>query len=228
MVKSASTDQPLIAKGERLRITEIYASIQGESTHVGKPCVFVRLTGCNLRCTWCDSEYTFTGGEHMHIDEVVKKATSFGIRTIEVTGGEPLVQRNAIPLMQRLVDEGYEVLLETSGSLAIAGVPDAVHIIMDLKCPDSGEVEANRLENIAALQSNDEVKFVIASRGDYEWARRMTRDHAIAERCCVLFSPVWGSIEPRDLVEWVLADGLDVRVQLQLHKVIWPADTTGV
>lgn len=228
MVKSASTDHPRILKEERIRITEIYASVQGESTHVGKPCVFVRLTGCNLRCTWCDSEYTFTGGEHMSIDSVVAKAASFGIKTVEVTGGEPLVQRNAVPLMQRLVDEGFEVLLETSGSLPIQSVPDAVHVIMDIKCPDSGESGKNLWSNIEALQSNDEVKFVIASRKDFEWSAAVCRQWELARRCCVLFSPAWGAIEPKDLVEWVLSDGLPVRVQLQMHKVIWSADSTGV
>jgi 7-carboxy-7-deazaguanine synthase len=228
MVKSEPSPKSTIPKERRLRITEIYASIQGESTHVGKPCVFVRLTGCNLRCTWCDSEFTFTGGTHMDIDDVVAKAHEFGVHTVEVTGGEPLAQKNAIPLMEALLARGHEVLLETSGSLPIAPVPDAVHVIMDLKAPDSGEEAANLWENIDALAPNDEVKFVLASRRDYDWAAEVVGRYDLSARCCVLFSPVWGSIEPQDLVAWVLQDGLDVRVQLQLHKVIWPADAQGV
>jgi 7-carboxy-7-deazaguanine synthase len=164
----------------------------------------------------------------MDIDEVVAKANSFGIHTVEVTGGEPLAQRNAIVLMERLLALGHEVLLETSGSLSIDPVPDGVHIIMDLKPPDSGEERANLWKNVERLRAKDEVKFVLASRGDYEWSSDIVRKYQLSERCCVLFSPVWGVIEPRDLVQWVLDDGLDVRVQLQLHKVIWPADTQGV
>lgn len=228
MVKSEPSTNSAIPKDRRLRITEIYSSIQGESTHVGKRCVFVRLTGCNLRCRWCDSEYTFTGGDHMDIDEVVSKAHEFGIHTVEVTGGEPLVQKNAIPLMEALLALGHEVLLETSGSLPIAPVPDDVHVIMDLKPPDSGEEGANLWENIEELASNDEVKFVLASRRDYDWAVDVVRRYKLPARCCVLFSPVWGSIEASDLVAWVLEDQLDVRVQLQMHKVIWPAETQGV
>src|SRR5690606_34805389 len=168
----------------------VYASVQGESTHVGKPCVFVRLTGCNLRCTWCDSPFTFTGGTHRAIEEVVAEAHAFGIHTVEVTGGEPLAQANAIQLMQALLDAGHEVLLETSGSISIAEVPDRVHVILDLKPPDSGEVEKNLWSNVPLLRAKDEVKFVLASRGDYEWARAVVREHALADRCTVLFSPV--------------------------------------
>ncbi len=212
----------------RLRITEIYASVQGESTHAGKPCVFVRLTGCNLRCAWCDSTYTFKGGTWKAIDEVVDQARGFGVHTIEITGGEPLLQPAVIPLMQRLLDLGHEVLLETSGSLSIASVPDGVHIILDLKAPDSGEVEANHWENIPLLRRKDEVKFVLASRRDYEWARQVIAEHDLGARCTVLLSPAWGMIEPRDLVTWMLEDALPARLNLQLHKVVWSPDAVGV
>jgi len=164
----------------------------------------------------------------MDIDDVVAKAHSFGIPMVEITGGEPLAQRNALVLMERLLALGHQVLLETSGSLAIDAVPEGVHIIMDLTAPDSGEEGANRWENVERLRPTDEVKFVLASRGDYEWAMRIVSEYQLSERCCVLFSPAWGAIEARDLVQWVLDDRLDVRVQLQLHKVIWPADTQGV
>ncbi len=217
-----------IPRDRRVRITEVYASVQGESTHVGKPCVFVRLTGCPLRCVWCDSEFTFTGGQVRDVDEVVAEAHALGIHTVEVTGGEPLVQPTAVPLMQKLLDLGHEVLLETSGALTIEAVPDGVHIIMDLKCPDSGEVARNHWPNLELLRPKDEVKFVIASRADYEWARDITREHAIDARCPVLFSPAWGAVEPAKMVDWILEDGLNVRFQLQLHKVVWPSDARGV
>lgn len=213
---------------QSVRITEIYASVQGESTHVGKPCVFVRLTGCNLRCTWCDSEYTFTGGQWRTIDEIVAEAHGMGIHTVEITGGEPLVQKGAITIMERLLALGHEVLLETSGSRSIEPVPDDVHIIMDLKCPDSGEEAANLWENIEHLQSNDEVKFVLASRKDYEWARSVVKTHALDAKCVCLFSPAWGLLEAKTLVDWIMEDGLNVRFQLQIHKVVWPAEQTGV
>jgi 7-carboxy-7-deazaguanine synthase len=213
---------------ERLRISEIYTSIQGESTHVGKPCVFVRLTGCNLRCSWCDSAFTFTGGEWRSLDDVVAEAHAQGVHTIEITGGEPLLQKTAIPLMERLLALGHEVLLETSGSLPIGPVPADVRVILDLKPPDSGEVEKNLWENLADLRPHHEVKFVLASRGDYEWARDVVRDRKIADKCVILFSPAWGLLAPRDLVEWILADRLPVRFQLQVHKVIWDPVARGV
>ncbi len=181
------SDRAAIPRDRRVRITEVYASVQGESTHVGKPCVFVRLTGCPLRCVWCDSEFTFTGGQVQDVDDVVAQAHALGIHTVEVTGGEPLVQPTAITLMQKLLDLGHEVLLETSGALTIEAVPDGVHIIMDLKCPDSGEEARNHWPNLELLQAKDEVKFVIASRGDYEWARDTVRNHGIDARCPVLF-----------------------------------------
>lgn len=217
-----------VDRASQVRITEVYVSVQGESTHVGKPCGFVRLTGCNLRCTWCDSTFTFTGGTWRSVDDVVAEAHALGVRTIEVTGGEPLVQKAAIPLMAKLLALGHEVLLETSGSRPIDDVPDGVHVILDLKPPDSGEAASNLWSNLDLLDAGDEVKVVIASRGDYEWAREQVVTRRIAERCPVLFSPVWGAVEPKDLVAWILEDHLDVRFQLQLHKVVWPKDERGV
>jgi 7-carboxy-7-deazaguanine synthase len=212
----------------RLRVTEIYPSIQGESTHAGKPCVFVRLTGCNLRCTWCDSTFTFTGGEWRELDRVVAEAHALGIHTVEITGGEPLLQPAAIPLMAELLALGHEVLLETSGSLSIAAVPEAVHVILDLKPPDSGEVERNLWENLDLLKPHHEVKFVIASRRDYEWSREVVRTHALADRCTVLFSPAWGKVRLADVASWILEDRLPVRFQVQLHKVVWDPEARGV
>lgn len=213
----------------RVRIIEVYTSVQGESTWVGVPCAFVRLAGCNLRCTWCDSTFTFTGGEWREIDTIVEEVVATGIPLVEVTGGEPLVQKGANPLMQKLLDRGLTVLLETSGSRDIGGVPDGVHVILDFKPPDSGEARANRWSNVAHLRKKDEVKFVVASRGDYEWSRDRVREHALHERAgAVLFSPVFGAVDPKDLIAWILADRLPVRFQLQMHKVVWPPDERGV
>lgn len=217
-----------IPLAERLRVIEVYPSIQGESTYAGLPCVFVRLAGCNLRCTWCDSVFTFTGGEHRSIDDVVDDACSHGISLVEVTGGEPLVHKQAIPLMERLIARGCTVLLETSGSRSIADVPDAVRVILDLKPPDSGEERQNLWSNLELLDPHDEVKFVLASRRDYEWSRDVVRAHGLDARCPVLFSTVHGAVEPADLAAWMVADRLPVRLQLQLHKVLWPPDARGV
>jgi len=217
-----------IPKERRLRVTEVYASVQGESTHVGKPCVFVRLTGCNLRCSWCDSTFTFTGGEHRDWEDVAQQAHAFGIHTVEVTGGEPLVQANAIPLLRRLQELGHEVMLETSGSRDISMVPEGVVVILDLKPPDSGEERANLWSNLTYLKPYHEVKFVIASRRDYEWSREVVRRYGLERVCRVLFSPVWGAVQPPDLVTWILEDRLSVRFQLQMHKVVWPPDARGV
>lgn len=211
-----------------VRISEVYASVQGESTHAGKPTVFVRLTGCNLRCVWCDSEYTFSGGQWRSVDEVVAEVHALGIHTIEITGGEPLAQRGAVPLMQRFLDLGHEVMLETSGSLSIEGLPNDVIAIVDFKAPDSGEVDANMWENVAWLKPHHEVKLVLASRRDYEWARQVIETHDLASRCVVLLSPVWGSLKPADLVRWMLDDAVPARFSLQIHKVIWSPDATGV
>jgi 7-carboxy-7-deazaguanine synthase len=225
-----------------MQITEIYASIQGESTFAGLPCIFVRLTGCNLRCTWCDSEYTFTGGRRMSLDEVEAEVRRLApVTLVEITGGEPMLQeREVVPLMQRLLEANYAVLLETSGERPLAGVPKDVHKIVDVKCPHSGEADTFRIENLDALTSMDEVKFVLADRIDYCFARNYTRQHQLTERVgAVIFSPAFRQdatgrdaanmvMDPRELVEWVLADGLNVRVGLQLHKFIWEPQTKGV
>jgi 7-carboxy-7-deazaguanine synthase len=212
----------------RLKLIELYASVQGESTHVGRPCTFVRLAGCHLRCTWCDSTYTFKGGDWWTQDEILDRVLELGPKLVQITGGEPLLQKNSIPLMQALLDRGCEVLLETSGASDISKVPDGVCIIMDLKPPDSGEESRNIWDNIHHLDDADEIKFVIASRGDYEWSRNVVRGRGLEGRFTVLFSPAWDQVDPKDLVDWIMADGLDVRFQLQIHKVIWPAAERGV
>lgn len=210
-----------------LRITEIFFSIQGESTHIGRPCVFVRLTGCNLRCTWCDSEYTFTGGERMSLDDVVAQVKSYGCNLVEVTGGEPLAQRESFELIRRLCNEGFEVLIETSGSIDTAPVDPRAKLILDVKCPASGEVEKNLWSNLDRLRPHDELKFVIADRADYEWARQVVAARDLG-RWTVLFSPVWGQLDLKDLAEWMLADRVPARLQTQLHKHVWGADVHGV
>ena len=219
---------PNIPIDDRLRISEVYVSVQGESTWAGLPCVFVRLTGCNLRCSWCDSEFTFTGGEHRSVDEVLAEVKDLGIPLVEVTGGEPLAQRQCIPLMQGLLDAGHTVLLETSGSISTEHVPEGVHVIMDLKPPGSGEVESNDWDNLGRLRVGDEVKFVLASREDYEWSRDIVARHRLTERFPVLFSTAFGQLDPASVSDWVCADKLEVRLQLQMHKYIWPPDARGV
>ena len=205
-----------------LTVNEIYHSIQGESTWAGRPCVFVRLTFCNLRCNYCDTEYAFYEGKKMALTEIVNRVESFGCKLVEITGGEPLLQKNVLPLMSMLCDAGYTVLLETSGVHDIAPVDGRVHRIMDLKTPGSGEVEKNLWSNIDHLMSRDEVKFVIGSREDYEWSRDKVQRFDLLARChAVLFSPIFGRIDPREIVEWILADKLNVRFQLQMHKFIW-------
>jgi 7-carboxy-7-deazaguanine synthase len=210
-----------------LRITEIFHSIQGESTHAGRPCAFVRLTGCNLRCRWCDSEYTFTGGERMSIDDVVAQVRSYKCKLVEITGGEPLAQAESLDLIKRFCDDGFEVLIETSGSIDIAPVDRRATMILDIKCPGSGEVEKNRWENLQHLKPRDEIKFVIADRADYDWARRVIEERNL-NRWTVLFSPVWGEMNLQSLAEWMLADGVPARLQTQLHKHIWGAEARGV
>lgn len=210
-----------------LRITEIFHSIQGESTHSGRPCVFVRLTGCNLRCRWCDSEYTFTGGEKMSLDDVLGRVRSYGCRLVEITGGEPLAQSESLALIERLCDDGLEVLIETSGSIDIAPVDRRAKIILDVKCPGSGEAEKNRWSNLDELRPDDEVKFVIADRADYDWSRRIIEEKKIDPQR-IVFSPVWGELDLKPLAEWILADRIHVRLQTQLHKHIWGADVHGV
>ena len=204
-----------------LRLTEVFYSLQGEAARVGLPTVFVRLTGCPLRCTWCDTTYSFTGGEPATIASVLAEVAKYPAQQVCVTGGEPLAQKECLPLLSALCDAGYDVSLETSGALDIAGVDPRVARIMDLKAPASGEVERNRWENLAHLTAHDEIKIIIAARADYEWARQMIRQHDLPRRCPVLLSPAQGLVEPRDLAEWILADGLEVRFQMQLHKLLW-------
>lgn len=204
-----------------LRLTEIFYSLQGEASRVGLPTVFVRLTGCPLRCTWCDTTYSFTGGEPASIAAVLAEVAKYPARQVCVTGGEPLAQKECPALLTALCDAGYEVSLETSGALDVSTVDPRVSRIMDLKAPDSGECARNRWENLPFLHARDEIKIVIASRQDYEWAREQIRSHALTQRCPVLLSPAQGQIQPAELAEWILADGLPVRFQLQLHKLLW-------
>jgi 7-carboxy-7-deazaguanine synthase len=212
-----------------LTINEIYASIQGESTYAGRPCVFVRLTACDLRCSWCDTPYAFTEGRKMALDEVMAEVDRLGCDLVEMTGGEPLLQKEAIPLMQRLLASGRTVLLETGGHISLAAVPRAVVKIVDVKCPASGESGRHHWPNMDLLAPHDEVKFVIADRADYEYARDVTTRLALAERCAaVLYSPAHGLLDPKTLSAWILEDHLPVRLQLQLHKYIWGADVKGV
>ncbi len=205
----------------RLRITEIFFSLQGESATVGYPTVFVRLTGCPLRCQYCDTEYAFKGGEWMALPGILEKVASYDTRYVTVTGGEPLAQPDCIPLLQQLCDAGYQVSLETSGALDMSAVDPRVIKVMDLKTPGSGEVERNHYENIPALQPHDEVKFVICNRGDYDWSVDMLRQYDLAKRCAVLFSPSKGELEATELANWILQDQLPVRMQIQLHKYLW-------
>lgn len=212
---------PASTRSTRLRVSEIFASIQGESTRIGLPTVFVRLTGCPLRCTWCDTEYAFTGGIHQELDEIIRNVRSHGLPTVCVTGGEPLAQRACLDLLQRLCDEGFSVSLETSGALDISAVDPRVSRIMDLKAPGSGEESKNLWSNIAHLRAHDEVKIVLASEADYRWAVAQVQQHRLADRCTVLFSPVHGDLGPATLAEWIVRDQLPVRFQLQLHKILW-------
>ena len=205
----------------RLKLTEIFFSLQGESTRVGLPTVFIRLTGCPLRCVWCDTTYSFTGGEWWNLDAVMEEVARHGTRYVCVTGGEPLAQKACLPLLTALCDTGYSVSLETSGALDVSGVDPRVSKIMDLKAPGSGELEKNRWENLAHITAADEIKLVLADEADYEWARKVLAEHRLTDRCGVLFSPVQGQLSPDRLAEWVLRDHLPVRMQVQLHKVIW-------
>ena len=213
----------------KLTINEIYLSVQGESTWAGLPCVFVRLTGCDLRCTYCDTEYAFFEGKKRPLQEIFDEVLAFDCSQVEITGGEPLLQRNVLPLMAALCDAGKTVLIETSGAHDISKVDPRVHRIMDLKTPSSGECARNLFSNIVHLNQNDEVKFVLGSREDYEWTREQIRAHALDTRVrAVLLSPIFGKIEPRDIVEWMLADKVPARFQLQMHKFIWEPRARGV
>ena len=212
----------------RLRITEIFHSLQGEARTVGYPTGFIRLTGCPLRCVWCDTEYAFSGGKLMSLDSIVNRVSDLGCSHVCVTGGEPLAQPECGPLLVRLCDEGYEVSLETSGALPIADIDQRVSRVMDLKAPDSGESNRNLYENIQYLTPNDQVKFVLSTRDDYEWARFKLDEYGLLNQVSdVLFSPTYGTLSPRQLAEWIIADRLGVRLQIQLHKLLWGDDAPG-
>jgi 7-carboxy-7-deazaguanine synthase len=211
-----------------LKINEIYHSIQGESSFTGLPCIFIRLTYCNLRCSYCDSEYTFYEGADMSIDEILNKIKNYSCKLVEVTGGEPLVQKGCIDLLQKLVDLDYKVLLETSGSLTIKDVPKEVINIIDFKCPSSNMKKKNLWENINYLKLDDEVKFVIGNREDYDWAKNKIKKYNLTNTCKVLMSPTYKEIESKMITEWILKDNLNIRFQVQLHKEIWPEEERGV
>ena len=213
-----------------LRVTEIFRSIQGESTHAGRPCAFVRLTGCPMRCTWCDSEYTFTGGERVSIEDVMRQVRAFGCQLVEVTGGEPLAQAEAFELIRRLCEEDYEVLIETGGYVPTEGVDERAKIVLDVKCPASGESERNHWPNLERLRADrDEVKFVVAGRDDWEFARGVIERYELERRAlAVLVSPVWGETDLKELADLIASSGLNVRMQLQLHKYVWGPEARGV
>ncbi|MEO8459957.1 MAG: 7-carboxy-7-deazaguanine synthase QueE [Dokdonella sp.] len=205
----------------RLRISELFVSIQGEADFIGWPTVFIRLTGCPLRCVWCDTEYAFHGGQWREIEDIVAEVAGHEVSHVCVTGGEPLAQKRCLDLLERLCDEGHEVSLETSGALDISAVDPRVHRVVDLKAPGSGEVERNLWSNLAELKQADQIKIVLSDRHDYEWAVAALREHRLDARCQVFFSPVHGALAPRELAEWIIADRLPVRFQMQLHKILW-------
>jgi 7-carboxy-7-deazaguanine synthase len=211
-----------------LKINEIYSSIQGESSYTGLPCIFIRLTGCNLRCTWCDTAYAFHKGHDLTVEETMKKVEIFSLPLVEITGGEPLIQEDVYPLMDKLLEKGYRVMLETGGALPIDKVPEKVIKILDIKCPGSGEDKKNHLENLKFLAPHDEVKFVLLNRADYEWSRDLLKKHDLSTSIQVLFSPVFDKLDLKDLSGWILEDRLPVRLQTQLHKVIWDKNAIGV
>ena len=219
---------PYNSESKMLKVNEIYLSVQGESSYTGLPCVFIRLTGCNLRCIWCDTAYAFYEGKSMSIDEIVGKVKNFGVKLIEITGGEPLMQENVYPLMNGLIEKGFQVLLETGGSLSLEKVPRDIIKIMDIKCPGSGEHKNNNLDNLKFLETKDEVKFVILNRHDYEWSRDLIHKYKIHEIAHILISPVYDKLELKEIVKWILEDKLPVRLQTQLHKAIWDENTIGV
>ena len=233
-IERSTSDQQAILnemseREKTLTINEIYHSIQGESTWAGSPCVFVRLTFCDLRCNYCDTDYAFYEGNKRNLGEILDTIATYRCPLVEITGGEPLLQKNVLPLMSMLCDSGYTVLLETSGAHDISKVDPRVHRIMDLKTPGSGEVDKNLWSNIDHLKGGDEVKFVMGSREDYEWSRDKVQSYKLPSRCgVVLFSPIFGRIDPRQIVEWILADKLNVRFQLQMHKFIWKPTQRGV
>src|SRR5664279_194805 len=205
----------------KLRVYEIFHSLQGESSRVGLPTVFVRLTGCPMRCVYCDTAYAFTGGENMELDQIMARVSEHGTRYVTVTGGEPLAQKECLVLLKKLCDAGYEVSLETGGAIDTSGVDKRVAVILDVKTPGSGEVEKNLWDNLQHLKPKEEVKFVLCNRSDYDWAKQIMAERAIGSRCSVLFSPVYNQVNPTELAEWILHDRLPVRMQIQLHKVLW-------
>ncbi|MCP4662441.1 MAG: radical SAM protein [bacterium] len=220
--------KPTPGSYERLKVHEIFYSLQGESTFAGRPCVLVRLTGCQMRCRWCDTEYAFYEGRWMTRREVLREVAGLGCPLVELTGGEPLLQPASRPLLRDLCDAGYEVLLETGGGVDVAGVDPRVHRILDVKCPGSGEVGNNRWSNLDLLTARDELKFVLSDEDDYLWARDLVRERRLDELCPVHFSPVHGALDLVELAGWILRDRLPVRLQLQLHKVVWGVDARGV
>jgi len=211
-----------------LKVNEIYFSIQGESSKAGLPCVFVRLTYCNLRCTYCDTEYAFYEGRDFSIDEIISDVKKYNCNLVEVTGGEPLFQDECVELMKKLCDDGFNVMLETGGSLPIKEIDSRVMIIMDIKCPSSGMMKKNLYENINYLKPTDEIKFVFGTRDDYDWSKEVLNKYDLTKKCTVLFSVLFGQLEPVTLVEWILEDKLNVRFQLQMHKFIWEPTARGV
>ena len=215
------TETVSVDRNQTVRLREIFFSLQGEAARSGLPTVFVRLTGCPLRCTWCDTEYAFTGGTTTRIEDVLSEVARFPTRNVCVTGGEPLAQKTCLPLLTAFCDAQYDVCLETSGALDITPVEPRVARIMDLKAPDSGECSKNLLSNIEDLRPTDEVKIVLASRADYDWAKEMIHTHGLCARCDVVLSPVAGQLNPTELAQWILDDGLAVRFQIQLHKLLW-------
>ena len=212
----------------KIKINEIYKSIQGESSYSGLPCIFIRLTYCNLRCSYCDTEYAFYDGNDMSIPEIISKVNSLECNLVEVTGGEPLVQENCINLLKALTINNNDILLETGGSLTIKDVPENVKIILDLKCPSSNMSDKNLWSNIKLLKNTDEVKFVIGNKDDYLWSKGITEKYNLSKKTNVLFSPVYNKINPKKIAEWILEDKLDVRFQIQLHKSIWDSEEKGV
>lgn len=212
---------PGMTSSAQLRITEIFFSLQGETSRVGLPTVFIRLTGCPLRCSYCDTSYAFSGGTSIALTDILERVAAYAPRYVTVTGGEPLAQKNCLPLLKMLCDAGYRVSLETGGALDIVDVDPRVMRILDIKTPASGEADKNRWENLEALNPNDEIKFVLCDEHDYRWAKDVLGQHRLAERCEVLFSPAQGTLDPTELAEWILRDRLPVRFQLQLHKILW-------